>query len=466
MEDHKEYLEWHVISKHQKLSEQFIEDYAVPKGLMTAREAREKLASLHQQKYELSASSTFSELIQNYDNIGEVAFGNFLEAWKLKPEDVSSIFKQQADGSYKANLPKLAQFARDHMSEVDELALKSVEETLTKAIDDGMTSIPSASDYVTKGTTIYSDMTAFVKQFNEALPGAQATIQDLFGYDKDAQGYVLDPQKYRDYLAGQKQMLQAMGESTEYIDFSKPFYAYYMTISGHAQYNWGGNSMAARHKELMTGLPYSDKTKAYLACEYEVELMLKQMLEDLNDAGILDKTVIVLTADHIPYNDMDICDDIAGHELEKEFEQYENALIIWSGAMKEPVVVDKYCSSIDILPTVLNLFGIEFDSRLMAGRDILSDSPQLVMFNGSKSFISDKCMYNAKDGSISPFAPYTGEDISKEYILSIQEEIKNKARLASLIIDNNYYDKLSLPLVLIDVLEGSNGEAGEDNDKE
>ena len=260
--------------------------------------------------------------------------------------------------------------------------------------------------------------------------------------------------------------LNLWNESTEYIDFSKPFYAYYMTISGHAQYNWGGNSMAARHKELMTGLPYSDKTKAYLACEYEVELMLKQMLEDLNDAGILDKTVIVLTADHIPYNDMDICDDIAGHELEKEFEQYENALIIWSGAMKEPVVVDKYCSSIDILPTVLNLFGIEFDSRLMAGRDILSDSPQLVMFNGSKSFISDKCMYNAKDGSISPFAPYTGEDISKEYILSIQEEIKNKARLASLIIDNNYYDKLSLPLVLIDVLEGSNGEAGEDNDKE
>ena len=123
--------------------------------------------------------------------------------------------------------------------------------------------------------------------------------------------------------------------------------------------------------------------------------------------------------------------------------------------MKEPVAIDKYCSSIDILPTVLNLFGIEYDSRLMAGRDILSDSPQLVMFNGSKSFISDKCMYNAKDGSITPFAPYTEEDISKEYILNIQEEIKNKARLASLIIDNNYYDKLNLPLVPVDALEGS-----------
>ena len=249
--------------------------------------------------------------------------------------------------------------------------------------------------------------------------------------------------------------LNLWNESTAYLDLTKPFYAYYMTISGHAQYNWGGNAMCARHKDLVADLPYSDKAKAYLACEYEVELMLTQMLADLREAGILDKTVIVLTADHVPYNDMDICDELAGHELEQEFEQYENALIIWSAAMKEPVVADKYCSSIDILPTVLNLFGVEYDSRLMAGRDILSDSPQLVMFNGSRSFISEGCIYNAKDGSITPFAPYTGEDISSEYISAVQEEIKNKARLASLIIDNNYYDKLSLPLVPVDTLEGS-----------
>lgn len=192
---------------------EFIEDYGTPLGLPKVRET---LAQLHQKQYELTKSSTFTDIMKEYDNIGEVMFEEFAAAWK--DTDISSIFKQQADGSYKANLPKLAQFAREHMSELDELAQQQIEETLTKAIDDGMTSITSASDYVTKGTTKYSDMTAFVKQFNEVLPSAQATIQDLFGYDKDAQGYVLDPQKYRDYLAGQKQMLQAMGASTEYID--------------------------------------------------------------------------------------------------------------------------------------------------------------------------------------------------------------------------------------------------------
>ena len=91
----------------------------------------------------------------------------------------------------------------------------------------------------------------------------------------------------------------------------------------------------------------------------------------------------------------------------------------------------------------------------MAGRDILSDSPQFVMFNGSRSFISDICMYDASNNSITPFAPFSAEDISADYINSVEDEIKNKARLASLIIDNDYYNRLPLPLVSVDILEGS-----------
>ena len=62
-------------------------------------------------------------------------------------------------------------------------------------------------------------------------------------------------------------------------------------------------------------------------------------------------------------------------------------------------------------------------------------------------------MYDAATNSIMPFAPFSEDDISADYINFMEEEIKNKARLASLIIDNNYYDKLNLPLVPVDVLE-------------
>lgn len=42
--------------------------------------------------------------------------------------------------------------------------------------------------------------------------------------------------------------------------------------------------------------------------------------------------------------------------------------------MEKPIYIDKVGSQIDVLPTLLNLFGIEYDSRLIVGQDILSSN--------------------------------------------------------------------------------------------
>ena len=101
---------------------------------------------------------------------------------------------------------------------------------------------------------------------------------------------------------------------------------------------------------------------------------MTRLVNYLEAEGIADHTLIVLAPDHVPYDNKDVCDELAGHELEDNFEWFENTLIIWSASMNEPIPVDKVCSSIDILPTVSNLLGLEYDSRLLVGRDILSDS--------------------------------------------------------------------------------------------
>ena len=67
--------------------------------------------------------------------------------------------------------------------------------------------------------------------------------------------------------------------------------------------------------------------------------------------------------------------------------------------MDEPVQVDKVCSSVDVIPTLLNLLGIEYDSRLYSGKDILSDSPGLVVFS-NMGFMTDYCIYNSKTGEV------------------------------------------------------------------
>lgn len=52
--------------------------------------------------------------------------------------------------------------------------------------------------------------------------------------------------------------------------------------------------------------------------------------------------------------------------------------------MKRAGAGGKYCYDVDILPTISNLLGLEYDSRLMVGQDILSDSEQLVCFPESQ----------------------------------------------------------------------------------
>ncbi|MDO4313160.1 MAG: sulfatase-like hydrolase/transferase [Eubacteriales bacterium] len=232
--------------------------------------------------------------------------------------------------------------------------------------------------------------------------------------------------------------LQLMLQSMDMYMDSEPFHTYYMTVSGHMLYDVNSNQMAYRNYDAVADLPYTETTKGYLACQMELEKAMNTLVGELEERGIADHTVIVLSADHIPYDDKPVCDELAGHELDAGIEWYENDLIIWAGSMEEPVVVDKYCYDVDILPTISNLLGLEYDSRLMIGQDILSDSEQLVCFP-NRSFISGKCMYNAVNGTVTPL---TEEEVTQEYLDNLSAIVYNKFNVSAMILNEDYYQYL------------------------
>lgn len=214
------------------------------------------------------------------------------------------------------------------------------------------------------------------------------------------------------------------------------FHLYYLTVSGHVPYVFGGgNTMSTKNREIVESLDYSDTAKAYLASQYELEAMMSEMMDMLEEKNLLENTVIVLAGDHVPYDNMDVLDELAGRELEDEFEAYKSRMIIWSGAMEEPVRVDKVCSSIDILPTVLNLMGADYDSRLIIGRDILSDSSGLVLF-ADRSFITDDYNYNANTG-IAESRGSSGVD--ETALESMKLYVADKFTAADNITETGYY---------------------------
>ncbi|MDO5331423.1 MAG: LTA synthase family protein, partial [Bacillota bacterium] len=245
--------------------------------------------------------------------------------------------------------------------------------------------------------------------------------------------------------------------STElYKNSETPFNVYYMTISGHipgATYVW--NHANAEYKEALADAPYSDSTKAYIGTCMEVDKAVEHLIESLREAGTLDKTIIVACPDHIPYGCVDVLEELAGKEFGTsealtainesaiDFDVYKSSLILWNSKMaeeKEPVVIDKVCCQVDILPTLSNLLGLEYDSRMLSGSDILSDSEGLVVFS-SRSWKSDKGFYNRFTQA---FTPADGvsmtESETSSYVDTMKALVANKLDVTNKIIESNFYD--------------------------
>lgn len=230
----------------------------------------------------------------------------------------------------------------------------------------------------------------------------------------------------------------------DYINL-KRWDAYYMTFSGHGTY-MPTNEIAAinldKVNEIVGDRGYNEEQLCYLACNYELEKALTCLVDRLEKAGELDNTVIVLVADHTPYHlTSENIFGLMGCEPENSLDEYRSTAIIYNSEIKEPITVDTPCCNVDILPTVLNLFGIEFDSRLLGGTDILAESNYHVALLYNKSYVTDRVVFDATTGK----AIWTekGQELSdaeKESYLEYMTNLCNNKYTSSLnILETDFY---------------------------
>lgn len=220
----------------------------------------------------------------------------------------------------------------------------------------------------------------------------------------------------------------------DFVRSDAPFHVYYMTYSGHYQYDWN-NAMSRKNRQAVAHLPYSETTKAYIACNLELEYALETLMQELEAAGKADNTMIVLSTDHYPYGLPDECyNELAGHNVDPVFEKFRNAFFCYIPNM-EPIEVDKYCSTIDILPTVLNLLGVAYDSRLLPGRDALSDAEGIAIL-ADQSFLTSELSYDAATATA---LRYDGAAVDSAQLESLMNDVANRFTLSNAILDSDYY---------------------------
>lgn len=243
------------------------------------------------------------------------------------------------------------------------------------------------------------------------------------------------------------------GTIPTYID-EQPFSVYYMSVSGHFPYK-SSDPKVSEHLEYVksiVGNQYKDKTLYYLCYQMELEESLTILLEQLEEKGIADDTVICITADHYPYgleksstygNNQDYIEDLYGEYPEYEWERDKNAWILWSGCL-ENEYKDMACEvseptySLDIVPTLSNLFGLEYDSRLLVGRDVFSNEKALAIWV-NRSWVSEVGKY---DASTDTFYPNEGMAVSERYISQMKKIVSNKLWFSGKILDYDYYGVL------------------------
>lgn len=237
-----------------------------------------------------------------------------------------------------------------------------------------------------------------------------------------------------DWPSSDLEMMEASVD--DYINSGEPFHAYYMTFSGHYQYNWD-NAMSAKNRDAVKDLPYSEPVKAYIACNLELEYALEYLMQRLEQAGVADKTCIVLTNDHYPYGlTEDEYNELAGQTLDTTFEKYRNSFICYVPGLSENIVVDEYCSTADILPTLLNLFGVDYDSRLLAGTDVLSSGLHAAVLS-NKSFLTKTFRYDAGTETVIPADENT--TVSDELAEAYRLYVDSRFQLSGNILNSDYY---------------------------
>ncbi len=233
--------------------------------------------------------------------------------------------------------------------------------------------------------------------------------------------------------------LEMMEQSIEDYIHQEQFHAYYMTFSGHLAYDKSVNPMAVRNWDLVKDLPYSNAARCYLSCNMELEKAMTYLLQRLEEEGVADKTAIVLAGDHYPYG-------LTGKQyaelLDYEIDHFSRAkspLIFWVGGLEENIVVEEYCCNADILPTILNLWGFDYDSRILAGTDVFSDGTHMAVLT-DKSFLTDKVWLDGRNGKVRYLVDES--QIPEGYVDSLIKLVKTKFTLSADILNTAYYNFL------------------------
>ena len=233
---------------------------------------------------------------------------------------------------------------------------------------------------------------------------------------------------------------RTMFANPEYVDLMFPedtnFVDYIITYSTHMPFNnsKGVCKMLYNLDNIDKEVEFSQMSEEECARRQtkETDYMVSLLLQELKTRGLYDNTVIVVFSDHYLYT-------LEDQSILSKYKNTKNNLInktpffIWSskGERKD---INQVTSQLNILPTVFNLMGIDYNPNYYIGVDALGKNYSGIVFFSDYSWY-DGNVYTV-DGEVK-----NNKKISKASLITKNEKINELARKNDLTLKYNYFKK-------------------------
>lgn len=218
---------------------------------------------------------------------------------------------------------------------------------------------------------------------------------------------------------------------------TEPFFSFIITYSGHGPYTSEMGNISAPHleaaNEKVSKHPIDaskDDLQEYtyaIAHAMETDAFIGGLIEELSSHNLLEDTVLVFFTDH--YGKY-----MTNHELLMDIKNVDNKDLLCNTPFfiyhegTSPQTIETISSSVDILPTIANMFNLDVKYEYFLGVDIFSDNEHYVIFPGN----------NWYDGEIYYTPTYTGE--LTQNIFDRNKEVSNRIKYSEYILRSNYFN--------------------------
>lgn len=288
----------------------------------------------------------------------------------------------------------------------------------------------SKNDYITFSSHNYTEAYYPRKTIHKNMGSGQYFgVQDLgIKYSNEYINWSNDDDFFREYL----KILDKKTSNGE------NFMSWLTTVSSHQPY--GVSSIQGdKYYNMTKDTKYPSDVRRYMSKLKILDDGLGVLLEGLEERDILDDTVIVLYGDHYPYGiSTKNLNKVLDYDTNKDMNAERVPLVIYNTEI-EHYNYGGYTTYMNLLPTLANLFNLDYDPRLYLGIDMFSDDFKSLVVFADGSWKNEVAYYDASKMKIKY---YSSNEYTVDEIKEINDEIDEHVSLSNKIITQNYFEYL------------------------